>query len=137
LFSFYIDLGFRVSGTRIMFRFTGPWFFSSADADEGETIYIPRVSTKILAMVIEYCHEHTKRWFQMGFIQAEEGLKTWDAEFITVDQATFFQLFLAAKYLKIQPLMQLTDEAVGNIIKGKTPEDVRVFFNIVSFFSQC
>lgn len=49
----------------------------------------------------------------------------WDAEFVKVDQSTLFDLILAANYLNIKGLLDLTCQTVAQMIKGKTPE-VRV-----------
>ncbi len=39
-----------------------------------------------------------------------------------VDQATLFDLILAANYLNIKSLLDLTCQTVAQMIKGKTPE---------------
>lgn len=39
-----------------------------------------------------------------------------------VDQATLFDLILAANYLNIKGLLDLTCQTVAQMIKGKTPE---------------
>lgn len=49
-------------------------------------------------------------------------LQSWDAEFVKVDQATLFDLILAANYLNIKGLLDLTCQTVAQMIKGKTPE---------------
>lgn len=49
------------------------------------TIPLPNVSSKILAMVIKYCKKHVEP-------TSDNELKTFDAEFVKVDQATLFDL---------------------------------------------
>ncbi|CAI0547366.1 unnamed protein product [Linum tenue] len=98
-------------------------------ADNG--IPLPNVTAKILAMVIEYCKNH--HGSPDG--AAEDGLKNWDAEFVKVDQETLFDLILAANYLNIKDLLDLTCQTVADMIKadmmsGKTPEEIRKIFNI-------
>ncbi|XP_044489396.1 SKP1-like protein 1B [Mangifera indica] len=66
---------------------------------------------------------------------AEEDLKNWDAEFVKVDQATLFDLILAANYLNIKGLLDLTCQTVADMIKGKTPEEIRKLFNIKNDFN--
>ncbi|KAK6141015.1 hypothetical protein DH2020_025237 [Rehmannia glutinosa] len=56
--------------------------------------------------------------------------KTFDAEFVKVDQGTLFDLILAANYLDIKSLLDLTCETVANMMKGKTPDEIRKEFNI-------
>uniref|UniRef100_N1R1D0 SKP1-like protein n=1 Tax=Aegilops tauschii TaxID=37682 RepID=N1R1D0_AEGTA len=64
-----------------------------------------------------------------------EDLKNWDAEFVKVDQATLFDLILAANYLNIKGLLDLTCQTVADMIKGKTPEEIRKTFNIKNDFT--
>ncbi|KAK2373161.1 SKP1-like protein 1A [Trifolium repens] len=66
---------------------------------------------------------------------SENDLKAWDADFVKVDQATLFDLILAANFLNIENLLNLTCQTVAYMIKGKTPEDIRKTFNIKNDFS--
>ncbi|XP_031475856.1 SKP1-like protein 1A [Nymphaea colorata] len=94
----------------------------NGSADSG--IPLPNVTSKILAKVIEYCKKHVDDKIQ------EEELKAWDAEFLKVDQATLFDLILAANYLKIKNLLDLTCQTVADMIKGKVPEEIRRTFDV-------
>ncbi|VAH54324.1 unnamed protein product [Triticum turgidum subsp. durum] len=64
-----------------------------------------------------------------------EDLKSFDAEFVKVDQATLLDLILAANYLNIKGLLDLTCQTVADMIKGKTPEEIRKTFNIKNDFT--
>jgi len=55
-------------------------------------IPLPNVSSKILQKVIEYCKHHSEK--KEGEGNKEEEDKTFDAEFVKVDQATLFELIL-------------------------------------------
>ncbi|KAF5204711.1 Skp1-like protein 1a [Thalictrum thalictroides] len=98
-------------------------------ADDG--IPVPNVTSKILAKVIEYCKQHAEG----GESTEEAVLKKWDADFVSVDLATLFDLILAANYLDIKSLLDLTCQTVADMIKGKTPEEVRNIFNIKNDFT--
>ncbi|XP_031265435.1 SKP1-like protein 1B [Pistacia vera] len=103
-------------------------------ADNG--IPLPNVTSKILSKVIEYCKKHveaTKADDRAAGV--DEELKAWDAEFVKVDQATLFDLILAANYLNIKSLLDLTCQTVADMIKGKTPEEIRKTFNIKNDFT--
>lgn len=59
------------------------------------TIPLPNVSSKILAKVIEYCKKHVESPKTDEVNKAaDDVLKTFDAEFVKVDQATLFDLIL-------------------------------------------
>uniref|UniRef100_A0A5B6YPC3 SKP1-like protein n=1 Tax=Davidia involucrata TaxID=16924 RepID=A0A5B6YPC3_DAVIN len=97
-------------------------------------IPLPNVTSKILAKVIEYCKKHVDTP-KPDDRAAEEELKTWDADFVKVDQPTLFDLILAANYLNIKSLLDLTCQTVADMIKGKTPEEIRKTFNIKNDFT--
>ena len=59
----------------------------------------------------------------------------WDANFVEVDQETLFELILAANYMDIKPLLDLTCAKVASMLKGKTPEQIRKQFNIANDFT--
>ncbi|KAL9276702.1 hypothetical protein ACSQ67_025715 [Phaseolus vulgaris] len=101
-------------------------------ADSG--IPLPNVTSKILAKVIEYCKKHVDA-ANPDDKPSEEDLKAWDADFVKVDQATLFDLILAANYLNIKSLLDLTCQTVADMIKGKTPEEIRKTFNIKNDFT--
>ena len=52
-----------------------------------------------------------------------------------VEQVLLFELILAANYMDIKPLLDLTCATVASMIKGKTPEEIRQTFNITNDFS--
>ncbi|KAI6671532.1 hypothetical protein NL676_006417 [Syzygium grande] len=95
---------------------------------------LPNVTSRILAKVIEYCKKHVES-AKSEDRTTEEDLKAWDAEFVKVDQATLFDLILAANYLNIKGLLDLTCQTVADMIKGKTPEEIRKTFNIKNDFT--
>ncbi|XP_048128620.1 SKP1-like protein 1A isoform X2 [Rhodamnia argentea] len=100
-------------------------------------IPLPNVTSKILAKVIEYCKKHVDASKAEDRVN-DEDLKAWDAAFIKVDQvdqATLFDLILAANYLNIKSLLDLTCQTVADMIKGKTPEEIRKTFNIKNDFT--
>ncbi|KAL5752432.1 hypothetical protein ACOSP7_022619 [Xanthoceras sorbifolium] len=109
-------------------------------------IPVPNVTSKILAKVIEYCKKHVESAAKTGdrsssnnnnsaSAAVDDELKNWDAEFVKVDQATLFDLILAANYLNIKGLLDLTCQTVADMIKGKTPEEIRKTFNIKNDFT--
>ncbi|PIN04559.1 SCF ubiquitin ligase, Skp1 component [Handroanthus impetiginosus] len=106
------------------------------------SIPVPNVTSKILAKVIEYCKRHVEAAAKStadGTLTADkvadDDLKAFDTEFVKVDQGTLFDLILAANYLNIKGLLDLTCQTVADMIKGKTPEEIRKTFNIKKDFT--
>ena len=64
-----------------------------------------------------------------------EVVQIWYANFANVEQEVLFELILAANYMDIKPLLDLTCATVASMIKGKTPEEIRKTFNIVNDFT--
>ncbi|KAF7019604.1 hypothetical protein CFC21_032764 [Triticum aestivum] len=106
-------------------------------ADNG--IPLPNVDSKILSKIIEYCKKHVQANASSSTSTAAaaptEDLKSFDADFVKVDQATLFDLILAANYLNIKGLLDLTCQTVADMIKGKTPEEIRKTFDIKNDFT--
>ncbi|CAK9215119.1 unnamed protein product [Sphagnum troendelagicum] len=107
------------------------------DTGVDHPIPLPNVSSKILAKVIEYCKYHVDNQKSTDDKPAtpEDEVKAWDQDFVKVDQATLFDLILAANYLNIKNLLDLTCQTVADMIKGKTPEEIRKTFNIKNDFT--
>ncbi|XP_047307094.1 SKP1-like protein 1B [Impatiens glandulifera] len=104
------------------------------DSFADTVIHVPNITGKIMAKIIEYCNRHaeTPKSEEKTF---DEELKKFDEDFVQVDQGILFDLILAANYLEIKTLLDLTCEAVADMIKGKTPEEIRRTFNIKNDFT--
>ncbi|KAM1987134.1 hypothetical protein ACFX15_034438 [Malus domestica] len=106
-------------------------------------IPLPNVTSHILAKVIEYCRKHVEGRTDgdstdFGKIGDESTLKKFDDDFVNeikADQNVLFDLILAANYLNIKSLLDLTCQTVADMIKGKTPEEIRKTFNIKNDFT--
>merc|ERR1711887_74911 len=91
------------------------------DTGADVAIPLPNVSGKDLSKVIEYCT------YKVNAAKKNEDVK--------VDQGTLFQLILAANYLNIKELLDLTCHSVASMIRGKSPEEIRKAFNIKNDFT--
>ncbi|XP_074563356.1 SKP1-like protein 1B [Curcuma longa] len=101
-------------------------------------IPLPNVTSRILAKVIEYCQKHVNDHAVSSGDVAKPAIKeliSWDIEFLRIDMGTLFNLILAANYLHVQGLLDLTCQAVANMMKGKTTEELRNTFNIKNDFT--
>ncbi|KAI3864933.1 hypothetical protein MKW92_005950 [Papaver armeniacum] len=82
-------------------------------ADNG--IPLTNVTSNILAKVLEYCKKHVGDIPKGNDGKVEDlELQKWDAEFVEVDQDTLLDLILAANYLNIKHLLNLTCQTVAD-----------------------
>lgn len=100
------------------------------DTGAEEPIPLPNVSGSILARVIEYVNFHRD-----DGTRDEASRKAFDDDFVKVEQGVLFDIILAANYLNIKALLDLTCQTVALMIKGKTPEEIRKTFNIKNDFT--
>jgi S-phase kinase-associated protein 1 len=88
--------------------------------------------------VIKYCNKHAAARTSSGdttAASAEKELKSFDAEFIKQDRSTLFEIILAANYLDIKGLLDLSCQKVADIITPYTPDQVHKFFMIEKDFT--
>ena len=109
--------------------------------------------------VLEYCEHHRGERLPTTDAESQDetrkrttDISEWDQKFIAVDQEMLFEIILAANYLDIKPLLSVLADSkhltfliffdsdvgcktVANMIKGKTPEEIRKLFNIVNDFT--
>ena len=105
------------------------------DAGTQAPIPLPNVSGRILRKVVEYCKQHSSDIVTPEADQKEE-MGEWDLEFTrNLDQPTLFQLILAANYLDAKGLLDVCCKTVANMVKGKTPEEIRATFGITEPFT--
>jgi S-phase kinase-associated protein 1 len=108
--------------------------------DTAEDIPLLNVKSAVLKKVVEYMRYHAENPPKdiekpLKSPNMAEVVSQWDADFVDVDQELLFELILAANYMDIKPLLDLTCAKVASMIKGKNPEQIRKTFNIVNDFT--
>ncbi|PAV23682.1 S-phase kinase-associated 1A [Pyrrhoderma noxium] len=110
--------------------------------NNSEEIPVSNVNASVMRKVLEWCEYHKSDPLPTSDESgAEESRKRttdiseWDQKFINVDQEMLFEIILAANYLDIKPLLDVGCKTVANMIKGKTPEEIRKLFNIANDFT--
>ncbi|KAG2607765.1 SKP1-like protein 1 [Panicum virgatum] len=127
-------------------------------------IPIPNVTARTLAKVLEYCNHHVTAAAAAAAAAAnpessagaaaaaaagsesagcssnagkDDGadLASFDKAFVEVDKDTLYDLLLAANYLNVKALLDLCCQKVADMIRGKTPEEIRQAFGIKNDFS--
>ena len=119
------------------------------DGDDQQTVIpIPNVNGRTLKYVLEYCEQHHNNRAEpidkplRGKI--EEVISTWDRQFLLTDlikggdekqHELLIDVIMAANFLNIKDLLDLTCASVASMIKGKNPEQIRALFNIENDFT--
>ncbi|VAH37734.1 unnamed protein product [Triticum turgidum subsp. durum] len=90
------------------------------------------VGGKTLTKVFQYCKKHA---YSDGY-----DVSAWDAKFIAKfigdpGLETLYDLILASNELKIEGLLALTCQTLGNKIKGKSPHEICDILNIRGVFT--
>jgi S-phase kinase-associated protein 1 len=101
-------------------------------AEKTEIIPIPNVTGTILSKVIEYLKKHVEAGNFKGKHSNNVELNNWDADFVKVDEAILVDLISAAHFLNIESLLDLTSQAVADMMKSTMPEEIQNTFNIVN-----
>ena len=59
----------------------------------------------------------------------------WHADYVNLEQEELFELVMAANYLDIKPLLELSCAKVASQIKNKSVKEIRQYFNIENDFT--
>eukprot|EP00039_Didymoeca_costata_P018161 m.332341 g.332341 ORF g.332341 m.332341 type:complete len:179 (+) comp16932_c0_seq1:150-686(+) len=110
------------------------------DDDLESAIPIPNIKGEIMKKVVEFCAQHPDAPLEPTDEQQVEMrrkvLEGWDKEFINVPLPTLFDMILAANFLDLKPMLDVTCKAVAEMIKGKTPEEVKKVFGVEGEFTE-
>lgn len=93
-----------------------------------ETIPIMNVSTHILELVLKFAEYHQDDEEPINL--KEEPISKWDSEFLKVDKSILYDLTLAANFMDIQSLYDLTCKTVANMIRGKNSVEIQELFGL-------
>lgn len=104
---------------------------------ENETPELPMVDVKSAALskvtefMIHYV-DHPFEQIQKPLMSSNirDVVPDWYADFIDVEHQLLFDLILAANYLDIKPLLDLTCATVASMVREKTPNEIKDHFGI-------
>jgi len=101
------------------------------------SIPLHNVKKDIMMKVLEYCRYHYLNPEEKTDDKKKElEISPWDKEFTNSLPQTekrhekLFELMLAANYLDIKPLLDLTCKTVAYLVAGRTPEEIRKEFGV-------
>lgn len=104
----------------------------------GEDQEIPlQIDSQTLTKVLEYVNMDLKNPQNVDDDKKDKSYEFSpdEEEFFNVDQGTLFSLIQASNYLEYPRLLDASCQIVANMIKGKTPEQIRQTFNINNDFA--
>ncbi|KAL3232751.1 hypothetical protein RNJ44_04667 [Nakaseomyces bracarensis] len=109
------------------------------EEDDDEIVMpVPNVRSSVLQKVIEWAEHHRDSNFpdeDDDDSRKSAPVDAWDREFLKVDQEMLYEIILAANYLNIKPLLDAGCKVVAEMIRGRSPEEIRRTFNIVNDFT--
>jgi S-phase kinase-associated protein 1 len=94
-------------------------------------ISLPNISTPIFERVLAYGYQQQRQQEEAS----AQAAKEWNKKFFQVDIIALCELLLAANCLDYKPLLDAASIAIGDLMRGKTPEEIRVEFNIKNDFT--
>lgn len=99
------------------------------DQNEGNLeIPLPQVNKKDLQKVLDFAKSRLET-------TDEAERQVWEKNFFNLAHEDLFNLILASNYLSYQDLLDASCKVVANMIKGKTPEEIRQTFNVSDDFT--
>ncbi|CCH62473.1 hypothetical protein TBLA_0H01860 [Henningerozyma blattae CBS 6284] len=102
------------------------------------TMPVPNVRSSVLGKIVEWAEHHRGSTFpdeDDDDSRKSAPVDAWDREFLKVDQEMLYEIILAANYLNIKPLLDAGCKVVAEMIRGRSPEEIRRTFNIVNDFT--
>lgn len=107
--------------------------------DNTEIIPLPNVKARILKKVIRWATHHKDdpppSEDDEEFRCLTDNISNWDMDFLKQDLGTLFELIMAANYLEIKSLLEVTCKTIAIMTKNKSLEEMREIFNIKNDFT--
>ncbi|KAK4259780.1 hypothetical protein QN277_006075 [Acacia crassicarpa] len=105
--------------------------------DPRKVVPLDNVNSVTLAKVIEYCKKHAEATTGIAAnnVGGAEELKEWDAEFLKLDNDLLSKILVAANYMDIKNLFDLSCQTIADKIKNKSLEELRQIFKVQNDFT--
>ena len=115
---------------------------NDAPEDEAQEIPLQSVKTATLAKVIEFCNHYIEEPMKEISTPIKSNdmakiVEEWYASFVNIEKVDLYDLILAANYMDIKPLLDLSCCTIAAMIKGKTPEEIAAHFECTREFIPC
>lgn len=100
-------------------------------------IPLPNVTGNTFEKILEYLNQYAEtvppQIDTTGAVM--DDICDWDKSYMIMEQSLLFDVMLAANYLDIKSLLELSCKTVALMIKGKTTEEIRQTFGIENDFT--
>lgn len=111
------------------------------DIDDTETVIpITNIEMDIFQKVKDYCEYYKDKKIPSTEEEMLEfrikPLIDWDKDFVNVPLSTLFGMIISANYLDINHMLNITCKAVAEMIKGKTPTEIKKVFGVEGDFTE-
>lgn len=111
------------------------------DVEESdEAIPLMNVTSEILEKIIKFCEKYEDAAQELSEREEveyrEKDISGWDKSFVNVPLTTLFDMILAANFLDIKPMLNLTCKAVAEMIKNKSVDEIKELFGVVGDFTE-
>lgn len=99
-----------------------------SDCSSADVIPLPKIDARTLAQVLDYCKKHADA---SSSSSKQEELNGFDSEFLKdMDMGALFNLVLAANFMEIKGLLDITAQKIADTIKDKPHQEVREIFHV-------
>ena len=110
------------------------------DSGTEEEIPLPQIKKPILEKIIVFCtrmldHQPPEIDKPLSHNDMYQVVDQWHADYVNLEQEELFELVMAANYLDIKPLLELSCAKVASQIKNKSVKEIRQYFNIENDFT--
>ncbi|KAL7303115.1 hypothetical protein TKK_0004327 [Trichogramma kaykai] len=113
---FKVDIEVAKSSTTIKTMLEDLPFLENND---NEPVPLPNVNGDILKLIIEWATHHVKE--QKDAVE----ITPWEQKFLKDHDSQLQELILAANYLDVKRLLDITCFSVARQLKGKSPDEIK------------
>ncbi|EGT48145.1 hypothetical protein CAEBREN_10018 [Caenorhabditis brenneri] len=113
-------------------RLVSTMCYTPEDVEKKDAIPIENIDGATLKLVFEWCEHHKGEAIPEDDDSVPKNvvIPEFDAKLMEIDNEQLFNLICAANYLNIKQLLNVSCKKVANMAKGKSPEELRVIFEI-------
>ncbi|EGT41358.1 hypothetical protein CAEBREN_05003 [Caenorhabditis brenneri] len=106
--------------------------YTAEDVETKDAIPIENIDGATLKLVFEWCEHHKGEAIpeEDDTVPKNVVIPEFDAKLMEIDNMKLFNLICAANYLNIKQLLNVSCKTVANMAKGKSPEELRILFDI-------